>query len=41
MQIAQSKMGDISWRVFWKGLDPQRVPDAVQAVISMPDDFTA
>jgi len=40
MQIVDSEIADVSWRVFWKGLDPQSIPDAVQAVISLPEDFT-
>lgn len=38
MQRMDNESG--AWRVFWKGLDAARVPDAVSAVTSAPDDFS-
>ena len=27
------------WHVFWKGLDPASIPDAIAAAVAMPIDF--
>jgi len=38
MQRMENESG--TWRVFWKGLDSERVPDAVAVVTSASDDFS-